>query len=90
MVASQAAIATPANTTALAIKKESDMPGYCGKCEKYYSEHGLDHIENCEGRRPGVVSGSLEDYHQQTGDTGLIQAPEGFDWNEALRSRDKR
>ena len=62
------------------------MPGYCGKCEQYYEEHGLDHIENCPGRKPGVVSGSLEDYHQQTGDTGLIQAPESFDWDEALRS----
>ena len=30
-----------------------------------------------------VVAGSLEDYQQQTGDYGLVQAPEGFDWNEA-------
>ena len=66
------------------------MAGWCGMCRKNYKEHGLDHMENCEGEPRGVVSGSLEDYHQQTGDTGLVQAPEGFDWNEALRSRDKR
>lgn len=53
------------------------MPGWCGKCRKDYKEHGLDHIDNCDGEPRGVVSGSLEDYHQQTGDTGLLQAPEG-------------
>lgn len=61
------------------------MAGYCGKCMKNYTERGLDHIENCEGRSKGVISGSLEDYHQQTGDIGLIQAPEGFNWNESVR-----
>ena len=64
------------------------MPGYCGKCMKNFTEHGLDHIENCEGRPRGIIAGSLEDYHQQTGDYSLIQAPEEFDWNEALDQLD--
>ena len=65
------------------------MPGYCGICEQYYSCHYTNHEEECPGRKPGVISGSLEDYHQQTGDTGLVQAPDGFDWSEALRQRDE-
>ena len=63
------------------------MAGYCGRCEQYYDESGLIHMEECPGRKKGVISGSLEDYRQQTGDTGLIQAPDDFDWNEALDDR---
>jgi len=66
------------------------MAGYCGTCGKNYREHGFDHIRNCEGAPRGVISGSLEDYQQQTGDYGLVQAPDGFDWDEALIHRDKR
>ena len=65
------------------------MAGYCGKGERYYDENGLDHMDNCQGHKPRVISGSLEDYHQQTGDTGLVQVPDGFDWDEALAHRDR-
>ena len=60
------------------------MPGYCGICNTYYDCHGLDHMAECPGTdsKP-VEAGSLEDYQQQTGDFGLLQAPDGFDWNEA-------
>ena len=63
------------------------MPGYCGICNRNYEENGLDHIENCSGGDNWIESGSLEDYHQQTGDTGLIQAPHDFDWNDVLNHR---
>ena len=66
------------------------MPGYCGICETHYDCHYTVHEDECPGRKRGVVSGSLEDYYQQTGDTGLVQAPEDFDWNEALRTHDRR
>lgn len=58
------------------------MPGYCGKCNKEYDGSSEDHECDDGG---WVESGSLEDYHRQTGDTGLVQAPDGFDWDEALR-----
>ena len=66
------------------------MPGYCGICGQYYDEHGLDHLENCPGPDEGVVSGSLEDYQQQTGDTGLIQAPEGFTQEDVRKFKDRK
>ena len=47
-------------------------------------------MDECPGTdsKP-VVAGSLEDYQQQTGDYGLVQAPEGFDWNEAQEHLDR-
>ena len=64
------------------------MSGYCGKCGQYYDCHYTVHEQECPGEDShAVVSGSLEDYQQQTGDYGLIQAPDGFNWDEAQRRR---
>ena len=60
------------------------MPGYCGICNTYYEGSGFDHMDECPGTDSKPIrAGSMEDYQQQTGDFGLIQAPEGFDWDEA-------
>ena len=66
------------------------MSGYCGLCNTYYDCHFTVHEDECPGTdSQAVVSGSLEDYQQQTGDYGLMQAPEGFDWNEAQEHRER-
>lgn len=67
-----------------AMRKGTMMPGYCGLCNTNYDCQWEDHEAECPGTdaKP-TVAGSLDDYQQQTGDYGLLQAPEGFDWNEA-------
>ena len=59
------------------------MSGYCGGCEKYYEGNGFDHLDECPGSASGLPESELEEYRRETGDGGLIQAPDGFDWQEA-------
>lgn len=42
------------------------MPGYCGRCNKHYSESGQEHELECdEGFNPANIQGTMENFDKE-------------------------
>jgi hypothetical protein len=68
-----------------ALDKKGVVMGYCGICNQHYEGNFVEHGEECEGRKPPIEQGSVEDFEKQVKDFDLDEEQSEELWNKYFR-----